>query len=189
VDGKKTQQSLEISRRVEHAGRVFEEHEDFIRTVIRFHIKGRTEADDIFQQSFLSLVARPIPENVIDVKGYLYQAITNDVIDAARQAKNYEARIKRYASRSKYSTPEIDTPDTIAIHNEQRQKTLKIIENTLRKCELRAVKLKYKKGYTSEEAAEQMGIKRQSVNRYINSAVRKLRCLLNTPSYRHNTKE
>jgi len=189
VERGKTQQLPEISRRVEHAGRIFEEHEDFIRTIIRFHIKGRTEAEDIFQQSFLSLVARPIPENIIDVKGYLYQAITNDVIDTARQARKYEARIKRYASRNKYSTVEINPPDALAIQDEQAQKTLKFLEHNLHKHELMAVKLKYKEGYTSEETAEQMGIKRQSVNRYITSAVKKLRCFLNTPCYRHSEKE
>ena len=168
--------SHEMSKHVKHASRIFREHGDFILAVIHSHMKGKAEADDIFQDFFLSLVIRPIPEDIVNIKAYLYRSITNDVIDAARRVKNYKTHISRHAKRSKNTIAKVYRPDAIVVNAERTQNIFKIIETKLCKPEIKALKLKYKNGYSSKEAAEQMGIKRQSVNRYITSAIKKLRC-------------
>ena len=44
--------------------KVFEEHGDFIRSVICFNVKNETLSEDLFQDLFLSLILKPIPEEV-----------------------------------------------------------------------------------------------------------------------------
>ncbi len=75
------------------ASKVFAEHSDFIRAVIRSQVKNEAQADDIFQDFFLSLVYNPVPKGVKNMKSYLYRAIINDVVDAFRRVETYKAKI------------------------------------------------------------------------------------------------
>ena len=59
----------------------------------------------------------------------------------------------------------------------ETQKVFAVVETKLSKREAKAINLKFKEGCTSKEAAEQLGIKRQSVNRYITSSFKKLRSI------------
>ena len=68
--------------------KVFAEHGDFIHVVIRSQVKNEAQADDIFQDFFLSLVYNPVPKGVKNMKSYLYRAIINDVVDAVRRVKH-----------------------------------------------------------------------------------------------------
>ena len=85
---------------VKRAGQVFEKYSVSIRSVIRFHVKSEAEAEDLFQDLFLHLVAKPIPQDVQNVGGYLYRAITQAAKDAFRRIDRYQTRILRYAERN-----------------------------------------------------------------------------------------
>ena len=78
------------------ATEVFTEHRDFIHMVIYSQVKNKSRADDIFQDFFLSLVSKPIPQNVKNIKSYLYRAISNDIVDTQRQVERYREQIKKY---------------------------------------------------------------------------------------------
>lgn len=62
------------------ASEIFEEHTDTIRAVIAFSVNDKSKIDDIFHDFFLSLVRRPIPRRVQNIRAYLRRAIKNDVI-------------------------------------------------------------------------------------------------------------
>ncbi len=78
----------DVSGNVQRATAIFFEHDDFIRAVIRYKIKDESRAEDLLHNFFLSLVSRPIPAEVQDIRGYIYRAITNDVTDHVRSSKN-----------------------------------------------------------------------------------------------------
>ena len=91
---------------VERAAEIFSEYGDFIFAIIRYQVSNNALAYDVFQDFFLSLVSRPIPAGVENIKSYLYRAITNDIIDAARRAERQQIRLHKYANHLNYSISE-----------------------------------------------------------------------------------
>jgi DNA-directed RNA polymerase specialized sigma24 family protein len=63
------------------AAEVIAEYRDFIYMVICSQVNNKACAEDIFQDFFLSLVSKPIPHDVKNIKSYLYRAISNDIVD------------------------------------------------------------------------------------------------------------
>ena len=113
------------------ASEIFAEYGNFIRTVINYHVKNEHQADDLFQDFFLSLVYRPIPDSVDNIKSYLYRAICNDIVDNQRQLERYNAQIKKYQERCNF-----------AINNTER--LLLIINDILDIEKIESGKLAYK---------------------------------------------
>jgi RNA polymerase sigma factor (sigma-70 family) len=161
---------------VKMATRIFEEYGDFIYAMIRYNVKNDSEVDDIFQQFFLSLVHRPIPQNIDNVKSYIYRAIVNDIFDVARRNKSYRVRILKYAQ---YQKPEFYDTDALNIAEkiEQTNKMLGIIEKHLPRHEGQAVIHRYYYGKNICEAAEEMGVSKRSLSRYLCTGLKKLKKL------------
>ncbi len=165
----------EVTRKVDIAARIFEEHKDFICNVIYTHLYNKELAEDIFQDIFLSLVSRPIDSNISNFKSYLYRTIKNDIIDAARKAKSYENRIHRFTENQKRITPKNNDPVSIIISTEKRRCLFKMVEENLSPSEARAIIHRHKEGLDLEETSEKMKIKKQSVSRYASVGIKKLR--------------
>jgi RNA polymerase sigma factor (sigma-70 family) len=161
---------------VERAAEVFEKHGDFIRSGIRFRVKDETKAEDLFQDLFLLLVAKPVPQDVQNVEGYLFRVITQTAKDAFRRIDRYQARIRRYAERNVRTIEKC--PENVIIEKEETKKMFELIERRLPSYEALAVKLRYGDNCSIEEAAEQMGVKPRSVGRYISAGLEKVRCFL-----------
>lgn len=161
---------------VSRAGEVFAECGDFIRAVIESHARDKAQADDLFQDFFLSLVARSVPQGVQNIKSYLYRRIVNYVIDAVRRTKSYQNRIHRYAKRLKYAGT--NRPENPLVEAEEMNKMFELIERRLTRTEAQAVALRYKNDYSIAEVAEEMGVNKRSVSRYISAGVRRIRRLL-----------
>jgi RNA polymerase sigma factor (sigma-70 family) len=157
---------------VERAAEVFDEHGDFIRSVIHFHVRNKTEAEDLFQDLFLSIVAKPIPDEVRNVKGFLYKLITDTIKDAYRRIIRYQTRIHRYAE---YHLRIIEShPAAGLIDVEEAKKMYDLIERHLPTKEALALKLRYKHNCDMEEVAEKMGVKTRSVSRYVSIGLKKI---------------
>jgi RNA polymerase sigma factor (sigma-70 family) len=162
----------DASSSVERAGEVFDEHGDFIRSVIHFHVRNKTEVEDLFQDLFLSIVAKPIPEEVRNVKGYLYKLITDSIKDAYRRIVRHRTRIRRYAECHLQLVE--SHPAASLIDLEETKKMFDFIERLLPTKEALAVKLKYKDNCDMEEVAEKMGVKTRSVSRYVSIGLKKI---------------
>lgn len=159
------------------ASELLTEHGNFIRAVIRSQVKNEDQVDDIYQDFFLSLVYKPIPEGVKNIKSYLYRAITNDIVDAVRQVERYRVRIHEY---SKQFTNSINntSPENALIKKEQLDKMFALIKGRLPNSESQAIFLRYRKHHSLKEVAEKMGVNDRSVSRYICVGLRKIRQLL-----------
>jgi len=166
--------NAEIQTRVKLATEIFAEQGDEIRAIIWFNLNDKSQADDIFQGAFLSLVHKPIPEGIQNLKGYLYRAITNDIIDAARRTKSYRARIHRYAEYRKYSIIYED-PQNIVIQAEERQKTIQLIERQLPPREAEAVIKRYGRDISISDAAREMHVNKRTFSRYLCLGLKKIR--------------
>lgn len=157
---------------VERAAGIFDKYGDFIRSVIRFHIRNETEAEDVFQDLFLSLVAKPIPLEVQNLKGFLYKLLCDTVKDAYRRLDRYQSRIDRYTKRNLRVAE--NRPETELISVEETKKMFDLIERQLPPQEALAVTLRYRDEYNTGEAADMLGVKQRSVSRYVSVGLKKM---------------
>ena len=160
---------------VDRAMRVFEENGDFIRKIIRFNIKNKAEVDDLFQDFFLFLLSKPMPEKVQNVRGLLYRMVTDKTKDAFRRIIRYQARLNRYAECHRCIIE--NCPENIVIEVEETKKMFELIRRRLPPNEARAVRLRYWDSYDTGEVAEKMGIKPSSVSRYVSVGLKRVRQL------------
>jgi RNA polymerase sigma factor (sigma-70 family) len=162
---------------VDTAHNVFAEHGNFIQAVIHSRIKNKAEADDIFQNFFLSLIHKPVPEDVKDIKSYLYKAIINDIIDTARKVERYQALVHRYSEQLNFSINTTSPENALSI-KEETDKVLGLISRRLRRSEFQAISLRYGKCADINEVAEKMGVDSGTVRRYISIGLAKIRKFL-----------
>jgi len=164
----------EIPKRVGLAAEIFEKYGDEIRAIIHFNVKDKSKADDIFQEFFVSIVHKPIPTDIQDIRAYLYRAVTNDVIDVSRQVKNHRDHIQKYAECRKYFVIEKNPQDT-AIQVENTKKMFRLIESHLPTREAEAVVQRYGHGLNTKDTAERMQVNKRIVSRYLSAALKKMR--------------
>ncbi len=159
------------------ASELLTEHRNFIRAVIRSQVKNEDQAEDIFQDFFLSLVSKPISPDLQHIKSYLYRAITNDIVDAARRVEKYKTLIHKYIERLDYSINK-NTPENALIEKEQLDKMFALIKGRVTNSESQAIDLRYRKQHSLKEVAEKMCVNDRSVSRYICVGLRKIRYFL-----------
>lgn len=169
-----TTQKSDVTTNVEHAAEVFEENGDFIRAVIRFHVKDEAEAEDLFQDLFLFLISKPIPEEVQNVKGFLHRVISGIAKEAFRRIERYQARIHRYAKRNLRTIK--NRPEELLMEVEETKKMFELIKRRLPPPEALAVTSRYRDNCDTGEVAAKMGVKPRSVSRYVSAGLKKLRC-------------
>jgi RNA polymerase sigma factor (sigma-70 family) len=162
---------------VDNAANVFAEHGDFIRTVIRYQVKNKDQEDDIFQNFFLSIVARPIPPDVRNIKSYLYRAITNGVISVTRRVEKYNNQILKYAKGTNRFINKQNPVDTL-IETEETDKMFELIEKQLRHSQSQAITLRYRNNYDIKKVAVKMNVDSASVSRYISVGLSKIHRLV-----------
>jgi RNA polymerase sigma factor (sigma-70 family) len=170
-----TQESEAITN-VDRATKVFEENGDFIRGVIRFHVEKEAEVEDLFQDLFLFLISKPIPQEVQNVKGFLYRVISDMTKDAFRRIERYQTRIHRYAKRNVRIIE--NRPENVLVEVEETKRMFELIERRLPPPEALAVTLRYRDNCNTDEVAARMGVKPRSVIRYVSAGLNKLRCVL-----------
>ncbi len=169
-----SQSSLE--HRVAAAAKIFDDHGGFIRIVIRSHVRDKDLAEDLFQDFFISLISKPLPRGLQNIKGYLYRAITNDIVDATRRMMKYRAYMREYAERS--SRPDSPkTPRETLQGMEQAKMVLELIEKRLSCTEAEAVSLRYLGSHEVKEIAKTMGVANATARAYVNDAIDRIRRL------------
>lgn len=171
ADGKEVD---DVMSNVARATEIFALHGDFIRATIRYRIGDEALVDDLYQDFFLSLIARPIPPDVQNIKNYLYRALINDSFDAVRRVGQYQDRIRRYSKRVENPVNK-DCPENALIETEETEKMFRMIELLLPSSESRAVILKFENDSSIGEVAKQMAVNKRSVSRYISVGLKKLR--------------
>ena len=168
--------TIPLANNLDHAERIFIEHGNFIRTAIRFHVKNEAECDDLFQEFFMSLIVNPIPEDVKNIRGFLYRAVTSRAKDAFKRVTRYRAKLCGYAE--KWQHPIEDSPETTVIEREEVEKVFELIHKCLPKKEALAISLKYGKDGDNREVADTMGVKTATINRYVCVGIKKIREIL-----------
>ena len=161
---------------IDRAAEIFSEYGDFILAVIRYRVGNDAQADDLFQDFFVSLASRPIPSDLQNIKSYLYRAIINDIVDAARRVEKYKTLTHKYAESFDYSINK-NTPENALIKKEELDKMLALIKGRLPHSEARAVTLRFGNNFNIKEIAKKMHVNNRTVSRYISVGLSKVRQL------------
>ena len=167
-------ETRECRTNVSTAAKIFDEHGDFIYQVIYSEVSNQTQADDIFQDFFLSLVHSPVPQKVENIKGYLRTAIKNDVIDASRRRENDNNHMNKYCANNNHSVNK-RIPEEALAEVEETDKIFKFIKMRLTSAQYQAMVLRYRTNLSFEQIAERMAVKDKSVRKYISRGMSKIR--------------
>ena len=162
-----------LEHRVAAAAKIFDDFGGFIRVVIRSHVQDKDLAEDLFQDFFISLISKPLPKGLRNIKGYLYRAITNDIVDATRRMMKYRAYMREYAERS--SRPDSQkTPRETLQEAEETEIALELIEKRLPCTEAEAVSLRYLDGHEVKDIAKTMGVANATARAYVSDAINRI---------------
>ncbi len=167
----------ETSANMTSATMIFTDYGSFMRAVIKTRVKDEHTRNDIYHDFFLSLVKKPIPENISNIKSYLYKAICNDICDSIRKLQCYDKHIQKHGQRkgSDLSEPPADEKLTIS---DEACRMFEIIETNLTSGEANVIKLKYQKELNNNEIAESLNIGGPSVSTYFSTGLKKLRKII-----------
>ena len=145
---------------VKRATEVFLRHGEDIRAMIELHARNSEEADDLFQDFFLSLVSARFPRDIDCMRRYLCRAIVNDVTSQVRVQQRYHKRLKVYAELRRGRRRQ-DDPAKVVEQAEPR--------------EARAVTCRFCLECDTAETAERLGVEQRSVSHYVCAGLRKIK--------------
>lgn len=157
------------------AARILVEHGDFLRTVIRFQTRDPCREDDLLQEFFLTLVEQPVPPDVRNLRSYLYRAIVCDIMDLARRQEIHSRHLKKYVEKTRISIHNRPSRNAIEKETDENNSVFARLIRQLQHREAQVVTLRYRDNYSIAEIADQMGVHRHTVSRYLTSGLRKLR--------------
>ncbi len=165
---------------VQRAVAIFNEYGDFIRAVIRFQAHERSWQEDLFQEFFLTLIRKPVPAEVRNIKSYLYRAIVHHVLDSVRARENYRRAMKKYAKKTRIPINNRSAESALIEDTEERNATIAYLARHLQEREAQAFLLRYRDNFSIGEIATRMGVNARTVSRYLSESLKRLRETLTT---------
>lgn len=165
---------------VQRAVAIFNEYGDFIRAVIRFQAHERSWQEDLFQEFFLTLIRKPVPAEVRNIKSYLYRAIVHHVLDSVRARENYRRAMKKYAKKTRIPINNRSAESALIEDTEERNATIAYLARHLQEREAQAFLLRYRDNFSIGEIATRMGVNARTVSRYLSESLKRLRETLAT---------
>jgi RNA polymerase sigma factor (sigma-70 family) len=157
---------MDSQQRVDLATQIFAEYGPAIRTLIRQHVTRRDEEDEVYQNLYLSLVHSPPPQPLTNMPAYLNTVIRNDVIDAVRRRRSYQAVVTQYALRQVRDEVD-DAPDERVTQAEDAQRITDLVGRLLPE--------RYVYDHSTTDIALHMQVKERTVSRYACVGLRRIR--------------
>lgn len=155
----------DIERNVRKATEIFSEHGAFLMQVFMRDLDEH-DAHDLWQNLYMSLVRKPLAENLENVGGYLYRAAKHDIIDFRRKSKLRRQKIEDYSTKH-IPIKVVKDPALTMIVRESLMTAFSLVETRFPPSISQAVLYKRRDGLKNGEIAEKMGIKKQTVEYYL----------------------
>lgn len=157
---------------------LFRQNHQFIRQAIHSKVKEPEIADEIFQELFVKLSIRKLPERIDNPRSFLYIAIAHLVRDLSEKERKYRQFLDKYRC-AMYNEQTAETGEML-IREEQMRQVFDAIENKLPDRHADALRLRYHNQMDLPQIADSLGIKKRSVSRYLSAALMKLSRIMNT---------
>jgi RNA polymerase sigma factor (sigma-70 family) len=162
----------EDNANIRNAMDVFNCHSNFIYAIFRSKVNNDGLAEDLFQDFFVKLACKPLPENLHNIKSYLYKSITNSIYDSIRRVESYKNSLEKYRENLNFSIK--DLPVSSVYYD----KSTELFEKGVRlltKAERIVFELMYKDGLSLDDISAKTGLKKDTVSRYISISIKKIR--------------
>lgn len=128
---------------------------------------------DVYQSLFLKIATKGFPEELKDIKGYLYRTAINAINDHIRKEKTYRRKILESTKHNKLKPS--TNPEVQAMHRELLMKAFEEIRKTLSPSVNQVFILKYQQKLNHYEIAKNMDITKATVDRYLSVGTKMLR--------------
>lgn len=155
-------------------GGIYAKYGGFIRAIIRFQAQNEFLEEDLFQEFFLSLLAKPFPANVFNLRSYLYRAVMHFVVEYRRRQSTYERCLKKHAEEVRNSVNNKGA-ESAFLETEAVDVALRRWTGQLPRREAEAFWLRYREDFSIPEIALAMGVSRRTVSHYLWSGLKRLR--------------
>ena len=123
---------------------------------------------------FLSLVRKPMPQDLINIKGYLYRRINNNIIDAIRNSERYKTHINNLLEKAPRNNSE-NNPEKIVMQVDETLYTFESLKKHISNCETQVITLRFRDNLDAREIGQSLGIKSRSASRILSVGLKKLR--------------
>lgn len=161
-------------RNIEIAADIFAEYGDYIRTVILYKVRDKDIAEDIYQDLFLSIASQS-PQNIRNMKSYLYRAVINHFADIYRKKERQKKLIEKYGNNTDFVINK-QSPTNVLIN--KYDKIMHLVRGRLSPTQAKIMALKYEKDFSNKDIAKKIGIKKESVSRNLCVGLKKIREIL-----------
>ena len=153
------------------AEELFLEHGEFLMNVL---LRDLSEPDalDAFQCFYLNVVMKGLPDNIQDIRGYLYQAARNAVIDHWRKTSTYQEKIQLYSQRTKPRFSE--DPTKKVMNSELLIEVFEKIGHLLWPSINQVIVQKHQRNLSNDEIAEKMNVSKRTVSRYLSVGTKQI---------------
>lgn len=129
----------------------------------------RQEAEDVAQQTYLHLLQHPAPGEIANPAAYLYRTAANLAIDSLRREKTRLRYTETEADPEALSSP-TPAPETTLDSAARLRRFNAVLEELPELCR-HAFVLNKLEGLTHSEIADQLGLSKKTVQRYILKAL------------------
>lgn len=167
-------ESPDLQQRVAEANEFFQRYESCIRSIIDYVARDQDGAEDLYQDFYLSIVKKPLPDGIEDVEGYLYRTLVNRVRGQRRKAVRYRESLRRYAGVQDDQTVQNDVAEDVA-KVEEANALLDVAQKVLGRREYEAIRMRYYEGHGRTDVGKRLGLKSNTISRYIWAGIEKLR--------------
>jgi len=154
------------------AEELFLAHGDFLMSVLLRDLPEQ-DALDVFQGLYLNIAMKGVPGNIENIRGYLYRAATNDIIDFKRKSTTYRNKINNYSQHIQSTKPD-DDPAEKLVRFTLLMKVFERIEKHLSPSVNQVFVQKFQHNLNHHEIAEKLKIKKETVDRYLSVGTKQI---------------
>lgn len=163
---------MDVKERVALASTIIHTYDSAIRGFIRSYVRNEHDADDIYQNVFLSLVRTP-PTSLEFLAAYLREIVRNHAADLARRAGS-RARFASCYTNHRQDEPISADPVTVLMEVEHMCVMEEFCESVLPSHMARVLMERCGRGNSTSETAQKLGLKKRTVSRYYCIAVKRV---------------
>lgn len=160
--------------RVTRATEFFRHYESHIRGIIDFVVSDQHCAEDLYQEFYLALVKKPLPDDIVDVEGYLFKTLLNKAREQRRKTIRYQKMLERYADRREPESQQGDIPEKVSQQDEV-ETVMRQAKRILGQREYEVIHMRYCEGQGRQDVGKRLGLKANTISRYIWAGIEKIR--------------
>ena len=162
---------------IHSAAKIFLDYGSFIRKIINSSVKDSHLRNDIYQELFIAISQKPIPDGVNNMKGYLGRLVRNFATNSLRKIERYQRNVYQHnleaIRRNHWTSENISLSKYV-----EPMQIFELAESKLAAHQAKVILLKHQEKLKNAEVAKKLKIGKNTVNAYYSAGLRRLRAIL-----------